>query len=63
MTKQEHKQARLEALRSGAQRYQGPPCPHGHDGERYTQSMSCVTCQRDAKRAQRERERALRGTA
>ena len=50
----------MEALRSGAQRYQGPPCRHGHDGERYTQSMSCVTCQRDAKRAQRTRERAMR---
>lgn len=55
--KTQYQTARRDALRTGAQRYQGPPCKYGHDGERYTASMNCVPCMRDAKRRQRARER------
>lgn len=60
MTKSEARAARMEALLAGKNKYQGMPCAHGHDGWRYTQSTSCCACQLDAKRRQRERERAMR---
>lgn len=36
--------ARQEALLTGAMKYVGGPCQHGHDGLRYTKCGSCVAC-------------------
>lgn len=35
---------RKEAIAAGEKRYQGKPCPVGHNGLRYTSSGSCVEC-------------------
>lgn len=35
---------RQDAKISGAIHYQGIPCPHGHEGVRYTSSGNCVEC-------------------
>ena len=37
---------RSEAKAKGLPRYQGLPCKHGHDGERYTCGGGCVVCTR-----------------
>lgn len=35
---------RQDAKISGATHYQGIPCPHGHNGVRYTSSGNCIEC-------------------
>lgn len=37
---------RLAAAKNGDNTYQGNPCKHGHDGERYTMTGQCVVCTR-----------------
>jgi hypothetical protein len=37
--------ARQKARAEGKKRYRGAPCVHGHEGERYTSSGTCVECQ------------------
>lgn len=39
------KTSRSTAIRTGALTYKGRPCPHGHDGTRYTRNMQCRQCQ------------------
>ena len=36
--------ARAAAKKAGATFYKGPPCKHGHDGERYTSTNACRKC-------------------
>jgi hypothetical protein len=42
---------RAEAKALGLKRYMGPPCKHGHSGERYTCNGDCVGCKPDKVRA------------
>lgn len=37
---------RAEAKKKGLKRYQGRPCLHGHDGERFVGNRNCVLCTR-----------------
>jgi hypothetical protein len=45
---------REEARAAGAIKFQGRPCKHGHNGERYVNSRNCVEC--DAVRVQRAKD-------
>lgn len=42
--------SRQEAIRRQEMRYQGRPCIHGHNGERFTRTKCCVECGRIASR-------------
>lgn len=37
--------ARRAAMEARESRYHGAPCAKGHDGQRYTSTGACVTCQ------------------
>ncbi len=37
-------QARQDAILKRQTTYQGKPCPHGHNGTRYTLTAKCVDC-------------------
>ncbi len=36
--------AKQEAIAARRTHYVGKPCPHGHDGRRYTETGKCVAC-------------------
>lgn len=41
-----HCRERLEAERTGKMTFYVGPCAHGHDAERFVQSVACVECTR-----------------
>jgi len=52
---------RADAIARGDVRYAtGVPCPHGHNGERYTLSGYCTECQLVATRRQKQAAKARR---
>lgn len=44
-------------MAAGEKTYCGKPCPHGHDGERYTKAGECVGCMKARVAAHRESNR------
>jgi hypothetical protein len=51
--------ARLKAAAAGKHIYKGEPCKKEHGKDRYTINGRCVTCTKDASKAQTAKVRAL----